>query len=371
MRVLVTGGGTGGHVFPLIAVIEEIKRLQPNSHFHWFGSRRLEWQVVPETDISGTFLPFTFSYRKMNVANLIYYMRTLPMWLTGYPVRSAMKVIDDFEPDIVLASGGYVSVPALAAAVIKGIQIALLEVNSVPGRANFLFASSARIVLCSTEEAAQKIYPYASPGSVRVVGFPARKFENFDPFEYFRIPESIPLVIISGGSLGAEHINHVLLRSAEDPEFVKTFGESVAIVHQWGRIPTEKEHGRFVTFKFYRAIAFDPKLPALYKNASLFIGRAGAATICDLVGAKLPSILIPYPSHKDKHQYLNAQLLAQLGCSKIVEETDFMPDTLSLLLKELVLEGAGRKMRDGFSRLQDNGARRAADEIIALMENID
>ncbi len=370
MRILVTGGGTGGHVFPLLAVIQELRKRKPSSSFHWFGSRRLEWQVVPEADIGGTFIPFTFSYRKMSVSSFGYYLRTLPMWLTGYPIRCALNLIETFQPDLILASGGYVSVPGLSSAVIKAVPYALLEVNSVPGRANRMFASSASRIYCSTEESAEQLANLARPGSVRVVGYPARSFDSFDAREYFRVPKDVPLVIVSGGSMGAEHINRVMLRVAEDPDFLSEFGDAVAIVHQWGRVPEEREYARFVTLKHYRAISFDPYLPALFKDAKLFVGRAGASAICDLAGAKLPALLIPYPHHADRHQFKNAKALLNVGCAMMVEEAKFMPDTFVPLLREFVLGGRAEEMRKGYDRIPADGAGVIASDLIQLLESV-
>lgn len=369
MRVLLTGGGTGGHIFPLLAIIDELKELSPNSEFYWFGSRRMEWQVVPDAGINGLFLPYTFAYRRMSVKALSYYARILPVWLTGFPFRSALRVIREFQPDILIASGSYVSFPCLSSAVLSQLPYVLVEINSVPGRVNLLFASGAKRVLCATEAVAQSLYKLSAPGSIRVVGFPARKFRNLNAREYFQVPEGVPLVVISGGSSGAEHINRVFLSLAEESSFLRKFGESVAFVHQWGRVPTEKEFARFVMFKSYKALAFDPNLPALYPQADLFIGRAGAATICDLISARLPSLLVPYPYHADKQQYKNAELLAKAGCAKIVEEADFMPDTLGEVLDELLSAQTNKLMREAFKAFPTDGAKIAAQEIYSLLES--
>jgi len=215
------------------------------------------------------------------------------------------------------------------------------------------------------EPPADSLRKRATPGSVRVVGFIGRRFKE-NATEYFQLPEK-PLVVISGGSIGAERINHVFLRSAQDSRFVEKFS-GVAFLHQWGRVPREQEYGRLILLQNYKAIAFDPMLPSIYPNAVLYIGRAGAATICDLASANLPSVLIPYPHHRDKQQHKNAEYLAEKGCAIIVDEKSFLPEVFESLLEELVLQKGAENLRKNFDKLKKDGATTVAQEVVSLLE---
>ncbi|OPX23393.1 MAG: hypothetical protein B1H03_01895 [Planctomycetales bacterium 4484_113] len=367
MRILLTGGGTGGHVFPLLAVVQAVRRLAPESEFFWFGSRRLEWDIASRYGIDGSFMPFTFSYRRMNLASAFYYLRTAPVWLSGKPVFTACLSIDRFQPHIILASGGYVSFPALIAAKVRSIPTCLVETNAVPGRINRIFSPFARRVYCATERIAGALRSRAAPASVLVTGYPARSAGVSDPFAYLGIERNnLPLVLIVGGSSGAEFLNELMLRVAMTPGFADEFGGRVTIIHQWGRAPEEREIGRFILLPHYHAVSFDPVIPDFYPHANLFVGRAGASTIAELAQAKLPAVLVPYPHHADRQQYANASVLADAGCALIREEAELTPRSFIELLRELVLEQGAAKMRDGFGRIPTGGAEVIARDILRL-----
>lgn len=364
-----TGGGTGGHVFPLLAVADELKRTQPEVEFYWFGSKRLEASIVTEESMRGTFVPFTFSYRSLSAHSLAYYARIAPAWATGMPTRAARVAMEEFKPDILLSSGGYVSVPALVACRFAQAPFALMEINAVPGRATVAFAPFARRVYCATEGAADALMKYAAPGSLVVSGYPCRGPRIADAREHFHIPAGLPVVVIVGGSSGAEPINRLALEALEDAQFAQDLGAKTAVLHQWGRKPKPEELERLKGWEHYRAIDFDPRLCEIYPHASLYAGRSGAATICELVGAKLPAVLIPYPHHADRQQYLNAEVLGRTSAAYILDEdSPGLAQKLRALLRDVVLGAAGEVMRRGYGTLDAaKGAQVIAQDLAALL----
>lgn len=349
----------------MLAVVQALRELEPETEFFWFGSRRLEWRVANRYEIEGTFLPYTFSYRRMNLASAFYYLRTVPVWLTGKPLLAALRTIDRFQPDILLASGGYVSLPALAAASLRGIPTFLVETNAVPGRIIRVFSTFARRVYCATDRIAGALRNTAGPASIIATGYPARRPGMTDPFAHLEIEASgLPLVVIAGGSSGAEVINELMLRVAMTPGFSDQFGQRVIFIHQWGRAPEEREIARFILLPHYHPISFDPFIPEFYPHATLFVGRAGASTIAELAEARLPAILIPYPHHADRQQYANASVLAEVGCALVQDESELTPESIITLLRELVLEGGAANMREGFASIPTGGAEVIARDIL-------
>ena len=352
-------------MFPLLAVVQALRELAPETEFFWFGSRRLEWDVANRYRIDGSFIPFTFSYRRVNLASAVYYLRTVPVWLSGKPLLAAQRAIAGFRPDFVLASGGYVSLPALVAAGLRGVPSLLVEANAVPGRINRVFSVFAKRVYCATESIAARLRRSASPASILVTGYPARRRGTADPFKHFELARTdLPLTVIVGGSSGAEPINELMLRAVMTPGFADEFGNRAMFVHQWGRAPEEREIARFILLQHYRAVSFDPFIAELYPHARLFVGRAGASTIAELAEARLPGLLIPYPHHGDRQQYANASVLAEAGCAIVREESELTPEAFIELLRELALQGGAENMRVGFSGIPAGGAEVIARDIL-------
>ncbi len=370
MRVMLTGGGTGGHVFPLLAVVKKLREARPECEFRWFGSARIEAKLVPESGIEGTFVPFTFSYRRMSIGALWYYLRTLPAWIIGLPFWLALRDLRRFRPDIVLSSGGYVSAPMLLAARMAGVPYCLLEINAVPGRVTAVFAPHARRVYCATGRIAAQLQR-AAAGALVVSGYPAdiKRAEAPHLRKTWGLPEELPLVVIVGGSAGAEAINRLAAEAFSEPEFVSRVGGRMAILHQLGREPGAAEFAAFSGWEHYRAIAFDPQIAQLYPKAALYIGRAGAAAIGELIAARLPAILIPYPHHADRQQYANAETLAEMSAAEILEER--VPKSagrLRELVEDIALGDRGAAMRACFGKLPQEGAKVIAGDILNCLE---
>lgn len=364
---MLTGGGTGGHVFPLLAVANKLREAQPECAFRWFGSTRIEAKLVPDFGIEGTFVPFTFSYRRLSLRALAYYLRTLPAWILGIPVWLALRDLRRFAPDIVLSSGGYVSAPMLLAVRIAGVPYVLLEINAVPGRATMFFAPHARRIYCATERIAAQLRRRAAPGSLVVSGYPADTQRGGDENvrQHWDLPEGVPLIVVVGGSTGAKAINDLVKDALSEPQFASRTCRRLAIVHQLGRESSEAEKAAFSGWEHYRTVVFDPLMAQLYPQAALYIGRAGAATVAELVAARLPAVFIPYPHHADRQQYLNAEALAEVGAAEVLEEgASGNAARLRELIEKIALGGRGKAMRAGFDAFPRDGAELIAADIL-------
>lgn len=367
MRVMLTGGGTGGHIFPLLAVVEELRAISASCEFHWFGSRRMEAEIVPQAGIQGTFVSFTFSYRKLSLNALGYYLRTIPPWLLGSPVWAALKTLSRIQPDVVLSSGGYVSVPMLLAAKLSGIPIALLEINSVPGRATRGNARTAWRIYCATESIASQFGSYPA-NKVLVTGYPVLK-PMLTPSEaraHFGLPANLPILVIQGGSSGASPVNKVIDEMLQDVALANKRSGYLAILHQRGNASGDGTPSHLPHWPHYRTISFDRHLTSLYYAASLYFGRSGAATVGELAAAKLPAALMPYTMHADKQQYSNANTLVSAGAAVLFDESDAdIAGKLGAMIEECVFGARGEEMRAGYSGIPSDGALAIATDMAA------
>ncbi len=367
MRVMLTGGGTGGHIFPLLAVVDELRLSDNTCSFHWFGSKRMEAQIVPEAGISGTFSGFTFSYRKLSSSSIGYYLRVLPAWLLGIPFWTALNAIVRFRPEVVVASGGYVSAPMLMAAKAAGIPITIVEINGVPGRVAAAYAGKAARIYCATEGIAAQLSS-ASAAAKLTTGFPVMR-QVLAPAEarvHFGIPPDIPVLVVQGGSSGASPINKTITSLIGDEAFASAHGKSLAILHQCGASTECGSPQGSKAWPYYRTIGFDKHLSSIYPTASLYFGRSGASTIGELIAAKLPAILMPYAMHADKQQYRNADILARVGAAMLLEESDGAVEVkLRTAIEDCVFGAQGVSMRGGYAHLSASGAKAIADDLVA------
>jgi UDP-N-acetylglucosamine--N-acetylmuramyl-(pentapeptide) pyrophosphoryl-undecaprenol N-acetylglucosamine transferase len=367
MRVMLTGGGTGGHIFPLLAVVEELRLIDSSCLFHWFGSKRMEAQIVPEAGINGTFLGFTFSYRRLSAASISYYLRILPAWLLGIPFWTALSAIIRFKPDVILTSGGYVSAPMLMAARACRIPIGLIEINGVPGRVTTAYASKAARIYCATNGIAAQLSGLSETKKL-VTGFPVIKpaLSPADARIHFGLPQDIPILVVQGGSSGASPVNNAIYSLLGDGAFASRHGNGLAILHQRGTSAVNAVLSNEQAWPYYRAIGFDKHLSSVYFAASLYFGRSGASTIGELIAAKLPAILMPYTMHADKQQYFNADILTSVGSAEVIEEKDSaVEDRLRVIIEECIFGARGANMREGYMQLSSCGAIIVADDLVA------
>ncbi len=367
MRILLTGGGTGGHVFPLLAVVEQLRVLEPGCSFHWFGSRRMEAELVRQAGIPGTFIPFTFSYRRLSLRSLGYYLRIIPTWIFCIPVWRALGVLLRYKPLVVLSSGGYVSIPMLIAAGINGVPVAIVENNGVPGRVTQWWAPFTKRIYCATEDIARQVQ--RAPGSRKIVtGYlaAAPSLNAVDARKHFGIPADMPLLVVQGGSTGADGVNGVVDEMLRDEAFAAEYGSRLAILHQRGARSYESPAEVQRLWPHYKAVSFDKDLNSIYYAAALYFGRSGAATIGELVTAKLPALLMPYPLHADRQQFLNAEALTRIGAAEVVEEgRSGACARLKAQIVEYIFVGKGETMMAAFDRLSADGARKIAEDLLS------
>ncbi len=328
MRIAFVGGGTGGHFYPLIATAESLRQSGTALELFYLGPDPFNPSELAANNITHLYCPAGKVRRYFSFKNFIDIFRTI----AGFFV--ALYQLFVWYPDVVFSKGGYTSVPVLLAARFYRIPVVIHESDSKPGRANLLAKKFARYIGIAYEEVAR----YFPADKIALVGIPIRNvIKNIDPdpFTSLGIPRDIPLIYVTGGSLGADRINNLILRS------LKILLPQFQIFHQTG---TELEKNVIQTAQ---ALITDPQLlgryyvrgsvdvrtvSALYDAAAIIISRAGSTTLFEIALHGKPSIIIPIPEEVSHDQRTNAYAYARSGAASVLEEGNL---TDNLLIAEI------------------------------------
>jgi len=309
------GGGTGGHLYPAIAVAEQIIRLEPDSHIHFLcSSRIIDVYILSQTSFEYTILPAkAFSCRPDRFVDFLFSL------LKSYKI--AVDTISRSKNSMVVGLGGFVAAPVCLAAHIHNKPLALINVDIVPGRANKLIARWAGEIFVQFDDTAK----YFDKTKVRITGCPLREdFNKPQPekaIEQLGLDKKKKMLLITGASSGSANINYAI-HSLLDK--LDNFADRWQIVHLTGRANFEQISGENPNPKIsYKISGYFDDMPNLLAAADLVIGRSGAVSVAEFASAGVPAICIPYPYHKDRHQYLNAAKLVEAGAAVIVDD---LPD---------------------------------------------
>lgn len=343
MRVLMTGGGTGGHVNPAIAIADTIKKNIPSAEIAFVGtSRGIENKLVGAAGYPIYHVEIQGIRRSLSLKNL----KTAYLILTS--PRKAKKLLRDFRPDIVIGTGGYVCWPVLYAASKMGIPTAVHESNAVPGVAVRQLCNRVDRVFVNFEETASYL---PKTDHVVHVGNPLRgAFGTLDKAaarKKLGISDKYPRLLLSyGGSLGAERVNEAVLELMQD---FSARRPDLLHIHATGAIERKAALKRFSEMGLekcenLRLEEYIYDMPTVMAAADVVIARAGAMTVSELSMMKKPCILIPSPNVTNNHQYKNAKLLADAGAAVLIEE------------KELL----GGRLTEAVARLLENAALQAS-----------
>jgi len=341
MRVLLSGGGTGGHITPALAIAETIKRNVSNAEIAFVGTPRgLENKLIPNAGYSLYHVNIQGIRRSLSPSNL----KTAYLTLTS--PHKAAKIIKDFAPDVVIGTGGYVCWPTLKAASHMGIPTLLHESNAVPGVAIRQLQKAVDVILVNFEESARY---FQHPEKVVHVGNPLSgdfgRMDQAHARKKLGIPEECHHVVLSyGGSLGATRMNDAALSlmaeyTAKQPQIYH--------MHATGRIDGDVPAKRFAELGLdscnnlmLSEYLFD--MPTRMAAADVVICRAGAMTLSEIAAMNKAAILIPSPNVTDNHQYKNAKVLADAGAAILLEERELSEGKLAQTVRSLLEDDARR-----------------------------
>lgn len=335
MRVIVTGGGTGGHAFPALALIEELQRRDPHVDLWYVGKRgNIEERLARERG---------FPFRAISVGALARRGGVRNLWSvceTGWGFLQSLLLVRRFRPQVVVGTGGYVSVPPVAAAALLRVPTVIHEQNSVPGRANRLLSRWARVVATTFVESAQAFVGR----DVRVTGNPVREallpgaLAARDVHEARRslgLDPAKTTVVVMGGSQGARALTEATLAALD---FLPADTAQVLLIAGTAdAAPAAQRAARSAVRCEVRDFVRD--MAAVYRAADLVVCRAGASTLAEVTVAGLPAILVPYPYAMDDHQRTNAEAIARTGAAEVLPEAELSGPTLAARLQDLLADG--------------------------------
>ena len=357
------GGGTGGHIYPAIAVAERIVGTEPEAKVHFFCSTRdIDAQILSKTDFGYTALPakgFSIQPRKL-IDFCSSFLRSS---------RIAKEAISEGQNAVVVGVGGFVAAPVCLAAHKLKIPVALVNVDIVPGRANKMIARWADEIFVQFEETSE--YFAGRKAEVNVVGCPLRS--GFDTPRPDRVIERLGLerqkktLLVTGASSGAQSINRTVCSLLAK---LNSFADSWQIVHLAGRANFEEVQREYAGVQIgHKVLRYYDDMADLLAAADLVIGRSGAVSVAEYAAAGCPSICMPYPYHKDRHQYLNAEKLVEAGAAIVVDDlpdekdrAEWLAEELEELLKD---ENKRKQMKEACLKITNiNAASKIAEKLL-------
>jgi UDP-N-acetylglucosamine--N-acetylmuramyl-(pentapeptide) pyrophosphoryl-undecaprenol N-acetylglucosamine transferase len=353
--VVIAGGGTGGHLYPGIAVARELLRRRPDARVTFAGtSRGLEARIVPREGFELDLIRSAGLKGKSLAARL----RGAALVLPG--LGDALRIIRRRRPHVVVGVGGYSSGPLVLIAALRGVPTMVLEQNAAPGLTNRLLARVVRAAAVTYDETRTffggKAFVTGNPVRAEFFGGPSREASR----------GAQRRVVILGGSQGAHTINVAMVAAV--PELVRRFPQ-LQVVHQTGERDLGDVRQQYAAHPVdVRAAAFlDPVAPEVMA-ADLVVCRAGATTLAELAAAGCPAVLIPFGAATDDHQRKNARLLADAGAAVVVDERELTTDRVVTAIGDLLehparLSAMSRAMR-AFAR--PDAAERIVDRLLAL-----
>ena len=339
MKVIVTAGGTGGHIYPALAIINKIKELEPNSEFLYIGTHnRMEKDIVPKHNID--YIPLEIygltKDIKKDIKNL---------FLINNAYKKCRMIMKSFKPDIVIGVGGYVTYPVIKAAKKENIKTFIHEQNSIPGKSNRALEKLVDAIGISFEDSKKyfknqnKIYFTGNPCSENAINIKAISKSKYN------IPLNKKIVVIVSGSLGSSKVNDKMedyLKSIEK--------EKYEVIYVTGKSYYE-EFSKNKFPKNVHVVPYVENMCGLLKNTDVIISRAGASSLSEIIALSIPSIIIPSPYVANNHQYYNALSLKENNACVMIEEKDLNNDILKSSINKCLEKEFKKELKNNMEKL--------------------
>ncbi len=361
-RVILSGGGTGGHIFPAVAIANAIKKEYPDAAILFVGALgRMEMEKVPAAGYQIIGVPIAGLQRRLTLSNL-----KLP-FLIIRSLLATRKIIRDFKPDVAVGTGGYASGPLLRAAGSAGIPVLLQEQNSYAGITNKILARKAAKI-CVAYEGMEKFFPAEK---ILLTGNPVRQELSqaidlqAEAQHYFKTEPSKKTILVIGGSQGAKTINESLLSGIKQLQ-----AAGVQVIWQTGKayyqkikaaVDAEEKTGIFVH-------EFISRMDLAYAAADLVISRAGASSVSEICNLGKASVLVPSPNVAEDHQTKNAMALVEKGAAALVKDAGANEELVSRSLRLLEdMAGLDVLRKNALKLAHANAAEIIAKEVLKLI----
>ncbi len=326
MRVILSGGGTGGHIYPAVSIAKEIKKQYKDAELLFIGTEKgLESSIVPKEGFKLLTIKVRGFERKFSLGNVTAVTQSF------VSLFKVSKLIRDFKPDIVIGTGGYVCGSVLLAAALMNVPTLIHEQNAFPGVTNKILARLVDIIAVNFPEA-KKYFPKSD--KVIVTGNPIRgnmlSISRDEGIKEFGFSKELPVVFVVGGSRGARRLNESVLLLAKQCVMKKSF----QMLHMTGETQYDDIMGKYKAegidtgAENLRVMPYLYNMPYALAAGDIIISRCGASTLSEITALGKPSILIPYPYATDNHQEYNARALEKNGAAIVILERDLNADIL-------------------------------------------
>jgi UDP-N-acetylglucosamine--N-acetylmuramyl-(pentapeptide) pyrophosphoryl-undecaprenol N-acetylglucosamine transferase len=358
---ILSGGGTGGHIYPAVAIANELKSRFPESNFLFVGAQdKMEMQKVPQAGYKIEGLWIAGLQRKLTLQNLLFPIKLLSsLW-------KSRKIIKQFKPNVVIGTGGFASGPLLQMANMMGIPTVIQEQNSYPGITNKLLSKKANTI-CVAYENLERFFPKEK---MILTGNPVRQDliaidgKRNEAIEYFNLDSNKKTLLVLGGSLGARRVNQLI-----EKELKKILSQDVQIIWQCGKLYFDeyKKHQE----NNVKVLAFIERMDLVYAAADIIISRAGASSVSELCIVGKPVIFIPSPNVAEDHQTKNAKSIVDKKGAILLKETEL--DSEFSLVFEALLKDKGKQaqLSENIKQLAlPNATQQIVDEIVSLIHNL-
>lgn len=363
LRVLIAAGGTGGHVYPAIAIADALKELRANITVKFVGTDdRMEAQAVPSAGYDFVSIWISGFHRRLTTKNLLFPVRLI------VSILQSMKIISTFKPDAMICCGGFVTGPVGWAAAKKGVPLFLQEQNSYPGVTNRMLAKHAEIIFTAFKEAGS----YLPVERIQLTGNPTRKaLTDAEPdasYDHFDFQKDKPTLLVLGGSGGAKTINAAVEKN------LNTLHDDLGLqlIWQCGKSYFEGIDASLQaeTYKNLRLFDYLHHMPQAYSVADLVVSRAGALSCSELALTGNASILVPSPNVAGDHQTKNAKSMADEGAAELLTD-DIAVERLSEVVRAIIFnEEKLKTMRQAAVQLaRPHAAEEIAKEILEYLKN--
>lgn len=357
-KFILSGGGTGGHIYPAVAIANELKSRFPDAEFLFVGAEdKMEMQKVPQAGYAIKGLWIAGLQRKLTLQNMLFPVKLInSLW-------KSRKIIKEFKPDVVIGTGGFASGPLLQMANMLGIPTLIQEQNSFPGITNKLLSKKANAI-CVAYENLDQFFP---KGKMILTGNPVRQDliaideKREEAIAYFKLDAKKKTLLVLGGSLGARRINQLI-----EKELNTILAQNVQIIWQCGKLYFE-EYKKYNS-ENVQVVAFIERMDFVYAAADIIISRAGASSVSELCIVGKPVIFIPSPNVAEDHQTKNAKAIVDKKGAILLKESQ-LDSEFSLVFEALLKDAEKQKqLSENIKELAlPEATQQIADEVVKLI----
>ena len=361
LKFILSGGGTGGHIYPAIAIANELKLRFPDAEILFVGANdKMEMQKIPQAGYKIEGLWIAGLHRKLTLQNLMF-----PLKLAS-SLTKARKIIKDFKPDVVIGTGGFASGPLLQIANSLNIPTLIQEQNSYPGITNKLLSKKANAI-CVAYENLERFFPASK---IVLTGNPVRQdlleidSKRKEAINHFNLDTNKKTLLVLGGSLGARRVNRLI-----EKEIYNIVSKNIQIIWQCGKLYYH-DYNHFTDGKIVQVVSFIDRMDLVYAAADFVISRAGASSVSELCLVGKPVIFIPSPNVAEDHQTKNAKAIVDKNGAILIKESE-LDATFEPIFANLIFDqNLQKELSENIKKLaRPNATKDIVEQIVKLVES--